>query len=145
MYTARAVDLLFTKYSQHRNQHIRLSSSGPTWTPYQQQAKQVLLTFLFLQRYSITKFENRAIFSLDKGVSIFFNNGFWVCKPNQVLFSPDCSYTICQKYFWTRVILHFLTQSNIFVRHTKHSSSERLVTVCIQYSSLKSREIAKNI
>ena len=59
-------------------------------------------------RYSIAKFEMACprtvrsqrlavIFSLDTEIFIFLNYCYSVFKHTQVLFSPDCSFKICEK------------------------------------------------
>ena len=64
-----------------------------------EQAKTVSLTFSFLRRYSIAKFENRvsAKSSTIRTPDFFFRYGGGCLKTPKCLFLPHCSFKICEK------------------------------------------------
>ena len=69
--------------------HYMFCLKDQTWAPYEQ-AKKVLQTFSFSQGSKISCLHicsllRHANLSFDKGVSIFLNYCYWVCKHIQVL------------------------------------------------------------
>ena len=75
-----------------------------TWAPHEQ-AKTVSQTFLFSQRLQSKKIacqhcqwlRRHAIFSLGKGVLYLYRIAIGYLNTPKYLFSPDCSFKICEK------------------------------------------------